>query len=576
MDHDAAGPSGLDIDDLETDNAYRQEDPDSLSRARAEQAALLASLDHKKAIRTVAVPTNDSHVRQRLREMGQPITLFGEREADRRHRLKVLIAEMPQNGGMELGGDGMDVDDGTQEGEESDEDEDEEFYTEGTDALVKARQKLAWFSLQRAQKRIARQRIEATVPLARIVAVRKEVFAPVKKFTSLGSQIGAERQISMVRFSPDSSLLATGAWSGSLKLWDIPSAAERRTLRAHNDKVGGIAWHPRATLTQSAGSVNLASGAGDCKVCLWNLESDRPIHTLKGHTARVCRVAFHPLGSYLGSASFDGTWRLWDIETQTELLLQEGHSKEVYAIEFQDDGALCASGGLDAIGRVWDMRTGRSAMVLDGHSKEILSLDFSPNGYQIATGSGDDTIRIWDIRNLKSVYTIAAHRSSVSDVRWVRSEREGGRGAGVTRDRVELDEEGNVLSVGLLGDGEGEQGDVKPRIKLETNGDGDHMDVKREGGDDVKPGWKTETTAMFGGGDSKGAVASGAAIARTGLHLVSAGFDGMVNVWSADDWQLIRSLGSNNVKAASVDASADGQYLASGQSDRTFKLWGVL
>ncbi|KAE8208465.1 hypothetical protein CF327_g7090 [Tilletia walkeri] len=575
MDYSAEGPSGLDIDELETDNAYRQEDPDSLSRARAEQAALLASLEHKKAIRTVAVPTNDLHVRQRLREMGQPITLFGEREADRRHRLKVLVAEMPQRAGSEAGAEGMDLDDGTQEGEESDGDEDEEFYTEGTDALVKARQRMAWLSLERAQKRIARQRIEATVPLARIVAVRKEVFAPVKKFTSLGSQIGAERQISMVRFSPDSSMLATGAWSGSLKLWDIPSATERRTLRAHNDKIGGIAWHPRATLTQSASSVNLASGAGDCKVCLWNLESDRPIYTLKGHTARVCRVAFHPLGSYLGSASFDGTWRLWDIETQTELLLQEGHSKEVYAIEFQDDGALCASGGLDAIGRVWDMRTGRSAMVLDGHSKEILSLDFSPNGYQIATASGDDTIRIWDIRNLKSVSTIPAHRSSVSDVRWVRSENEGGRGAGVTRDRVELDEEGNVVS---MFDGNGEEEDIKPRIKQETNGNGDGMSMKEEDAED-KPGWRTNATAMFGGSDTK--MASGAAIARTGLHLVSAGFDGKVNVWSADDWQLIRSLGSDNieganVKAISVDASADGQYLASGQSDRTFKLWGVL
>lgn len=58
----------------------------------------------------------------------------------------------------------------------------------------------------------------------------------------------------------------------------------------------------------------------------------------------MVRVAFHPSGRYLGSASFDGTWRLWDIEKHTELLLQEGHSKEVYVVRFQDDGALSASG----------------------------------------------------------------------------------------------------------------------------------------------------------------------------------------------------------------------------------------
>jgi U4/U6 small nuclear ribonucleoprotein PRP4 len=65
---------------------------------------------------------------------------------------------------------------------------------------------------------------------------------------------------------------------------------------------------------------------------------------LKGHQNRVCRVAFHPSGQYVGSASFDTTWRLWDVTTSKELLLQEGHSKEVYSIDFQNDGSLAASG----------------------------------------------------------------------------------------------------------------------------------------------------------------------------------------------------------------------------------------
>lgn len=71
---------------------------------------------------------------------------------------------------------------------------------------------------------------------------------------------------------------------------------------------------------------------------------DKPLATLSGHSNRIGRVAFHPSGAYLGSSSFDGTWRLWDVATQSELLVQEGHSKEVYALAFQDDGALVASG----------------------------------------------------------------------------------------------------------------------------------------------------------------------------------------------------------------------------------------
>lgn len=65
---------------------------------------------------------------------------------------------------------------------------------------------------------------------------------------------------------------------------------------------------------------------------------------MKGHARRVARIGFHPSGKYLGSASFDGTWRLWDVATAQELLLQEGHAKEVYSIAFQGDGSLVATG----------------------------------------------------------------------------------------------------------------------------------------------------------------------------------------------------------------------------------------
>lgn len=76
----------------------------------------------------------------------------------------------------------------------------------------------------------------------------------------------------------------------------------------------------------------------------WSTSSERSMATLQGHEARVGRVAFHPSGDYVGSASYDGTWRLWDVEKRKELLIQEGHSREVFALAFQDDGSLAASG----------------------------------------------------------------------------------------------------------------------------------------------------------------------------------------------------------------------------------------
>jgi len=51
----------------------------SSERARAENRALLEELDRRKGARSLAVPTDDTKVRARLRELEHPITLFGER-----------------------------------------------------------------------------------------------------------------------------------------------------------------------------------------------------------------------------------------------------------------------------------------------------------------------------------------------------------------------------------------------------------------------------------------------------------------------------------------------------------------
>lgn len=52
-------------------------------RARIENQLLLDELDRKKLARKLAVPTDDNRVKARLRELGEPITLFGERVSGR-------------------------------------------------------------------------------------------------------------------------------------------------------------------------------------------------------------------------------------------------------------------------------------------------------------------------------------------------------------------------------------------------------------------------------------------------------------------------------------------------------------
>ena len=164
-------------------------------------------------------------------------------------------------------------------------------------------------------------------------------------------------------------------------------------------------------------------------------------------------------------------------------------------------------------------------MVLDGHVQGIFSIAFSPNGYQIATGAGDDTIRIWDMRSLRALYTIPAHRSNVSDVRFFRGT-----------------EPPNFA-----------QQDVKMVDASKGTPDADSDDIRPDASSDRED----EQEARY----------------RSGLYFASAGYDGLVKLWSADDWQLLRTLSTDAGKVMSVDLSTNGKLIASGTYNRNYQLY---
>lgn len=166
-------------------------------------------------------------------------------------------------------------------------------------------------------------------------------------------------------------------------------------------------------------------------------------------------------------------------------------------------------------------------MVLDGHVQPILSLDFSPNGYQLVTGSADDTIRVWDMRASKALCTIPAHTSNVADVRFYMNHEMYSSKPGVEVDGLP----------------EGEDGD---------------FNMADESGDSTpsKPGIDTEEWRL-----------------RSGMYLASGGYDGFVKLWSADDWNLLRTFPTDSGKVMSVDLSPDARLLASGTYMRNFQLF---
>ncbi|KAH9290001.1 hypothetical protein KI387_034118, partial [Taxus chinensis] len=381
-------------------------------RERQEQA--VQELLMRRRAYALAVPTNDSAVRTRLRRLNEPVTLFGEREMERRDRLRTLMAKLDAEGQLEKL---MKVHEEEEAATSAAAEESQymegpqayPFYTEGSQELLKARTEITKFSLPRAASRIQRAKRRREDPDEDEDAELNCVLEQAARIIMDCSEIGDDRPLSGCAFSSDATLLATSAWSGATKLWSVPDITKVATLKGHTERVTDVAFSPRNN--------HLATSSADRTAILWNSEG-AILKIYEGHLDRLARVAFHPSGLYLGTTSFDKTWRLWDITSGIELLLQEGHSRSVYGISFHCDGSLVATCGLDALARVWDLRTGRSILALEGHVKPVLGIDFSPNGYLLATGGEDHTCRIWDIRKKKSIYVIPAHSHLISQVKF--------------------------------------------------------------------------------------------------------------------------------------------------------------
>ncbi|KAJ8687214.1 hypothetical protein QAD02_023008 [Eretmocerus hayati] len=399
---------------IQISNEYMELEED-MSKDRQ---ALLEEFERRKKARQITVSTDDSEIKKNLRQLGEPICLFGEGPADRRNRLRELLAS--------LGEDAIKKKEEEEKGAQPEKDPETTWYHEGPDALRVSRLWTAEYSIKRAKQRLDKARKELELPAATRTARRQELLKKLQALTIYCSQIGDTRPISYCQFSPNSQVLATASWSGLCKLWSIPDCTLLRTLKGHECNVGCIVFHPKATLTEDmfgdrvSRTCILASCAADGSVKLWGGgKNEKPLADLEGHAPhRVARLAFHPSGRFLGTCCYDSSWRLWDLEQQVEVLHQEGHTRPVHCISFQTDGSVVATGGQDSFGRVWDLRTGRCIMFMEGHLKSVFGIDFSPNGFHIATGSEDNSCKIWDLRKRSCLYTIPAHTNLISDVRY--------------------------------------------------------------------------------------------------------------------------------------------------------------
>jgi WD40 repeat protein len=188
-------------------------------------------------------------------------------------------------------------------------------------------------------------------------------------------------------------------------------------MRASDGRVWRTIIHPggASPLALSPDGSMLVSGGYDRTARIWRVADQRPVRVLEGHGGTVWTLAWSPDGNSIATAGEDRLIRIWRVADGALLATLTGGSEHVYAVAFSPDGRWLASGGRarSAVGTFWHQITGlggkgdavRLWRASDGrleqrlqHFDDVMALAFSPDSGTLATASSDGSNSLWDLR----------------------------------------------------------------------------------------------------------------------------------------------------------------------------------
>ena len=234
---------------------------------------------------------------------------------------------------------------------------------------------------------------------------------------------GHRSPVYAVAFNPRShsqDMVATGGGDDRAFVWRVGEDAFMENqgkvfeLTGHTDTVTSIEF------TNSESSL-LATGAMDGTVRVWNgngngngKDTFKQLHVLDGPSESIEWISWHPRGDIILAGSRDFTAWMWNGKTGEFMASFAGHAGSVSCGGFTPDGrAVVTCGGEgDATMKVWDPKSGVCTTSVEGahfHETGITCLAIHPNGLTALSGSEAGGIKLASLENGKVLGSLDSH-----------------------------------------------------------------------------------------------------------------------------------------------------------------------
>ncbi|BCS29080.1 U3 snoRNA-associated protein UTP13 [Aspergillus puulaauensis] len=235
---------------------------------------------------------------------------------------------------------------------------------------------------------------------------------------------------------PTSTLLATGAADGSIKVWDIRGGYITHSFHGHGGVVSALCFFQSSVAENegnpsskkkksksnrksgdageqengeimdidsvSVGAFRLASGSEEGKVRIWDLNKRKSIASLDSHVSVVRSLSYSSTENALLSAGRDKTAIVWDMRTfKTRRIIPVLESAE--AASFVAESGLCLVGGENGKLRVWDCNRGGEVTSEQEAAPEfeaVIAIHYTPGMPSAMTVHADQTIRLHSLEPL--------------------------------------------------------------------------------------------------------------------------------------------------------------------------------